>query len=45
MARLRLVDDAENNLQELKVKWWRQKANNRKEWASVIEEANILKGP
>jgi hypothetical protein len=28
-----VAEDAENVLQELKVKRWRQKTNNRDEWA------------
>jgi hypothetical protein len=35
----------ENYLWEMKVKRWRQKAFDREEWASVIQEAKALKGP
>jgi hypothetical protein len=31
-CRLRWVKDGENDLWELQVKKWRQKANNREEW-------------
>jgi hypothetical protein len=34
-----------NNLQEMKVKRWRQKAVDREEWASVIKEAKALREP
>jgi hypothetical protein len=34
----------ENCLRELKVKRWRQNANNREEWVFVAEEDKILKG-
>jgi hypothetical protein len=30
--RLRWLEDEENDIRELKVKRWRQKANNREEW-------------
>ena len=29
----------------MKVKKWRQKAVDREEWASVIKEAKVLRGP
>jgi len=29
----------------MKVKRWRQKAVDREEWASVIKEAKVLRGP
>jgi hypothetical protein len=41
-ATLRWLDDEENDLQEPKVKKWRQKANNRGEWASVIRRPRFL---
>jgi hypothetical protein len=37
------LKDVENDLRELKVKGWRQKANNREELASVAEEVDVLK--
>jgi hypothetical protein len=43
--KLRWLDDVENNLRVMKIKRWRKKAQNREEWASVIKEANVLKGP
>jgi hypothetical protein len=36
----------EDDLRELGVKWWRMKALEREEWASIIKEAKAkLKGP
>jgi hypothetical protein len=35
----------ENDLRVMKIKRWRKKAQNREEWASVIKEAKVLKGP
>jgi hypothetical protein len=35
----------ENDLRVMKIKRWRKKAQNRAEWASVIKEAKVLKGP
>ena len=43
--RLRWLDGAEEDLRQLKVKRWRQKALNREEWAVVIKEAKVLRGP
>jgi hypothetical protein len=40
-----LLDDVEKDLREMKVKRWRQNAVEREEWASVIREANALRGP
>ena len=37
--------DVEKELREMKVKRWRQKAVDRKEWASVIKEAKALRRP
>jgi hypothetical protein len=37
--RLRWLEDAENDLHELKVNRWRQKVNYGKEWASVTKQA------
>jgi hypothetical protein len=41
--RLRWLEDVEKDLQETKVKRWRQKAGDSKEWASVINlySANV----
>ena len=36
--------DGVEDLRQLKVKRWRQKALNREEWAVVIKEAKILRG-
>jgi hypothetical protein len=43
--RLRWLDDVENYLRVMKIKRWRKKAQNREEWAFVIKEAKVLKGP
>jgi hypothetical protein len=42
--RLRWLDDAEKDLQEMKVKSLLQKAVNKEEWASIIKEAKALRG-
>jgi hypothetical protein len=39
------VNDVENDLRSLKVKRWRQNANNREQWESVIKEAKVLGEP
>ena len=43
--RLRWLDGVEEDLRQLKVKRWRQKALNREEWEVVIKEAEVLRGP
>jgi hypothetical protein len=43
--RQRWLEDVNKNLRETKVKRWRQKAVDRAEWASVIEEAKVLRRP
>jgi hypothetical protein len=43
--KLRWLDDMENDLRVMKVKSWRKRAQNREEWASVIKEAKVLRGP
>jgi hypothetical protein len=43
--RLRWLDDVENYLRVIKIKRWRKKAQKREEWASIIKEAKVLKGP
>jgi hypothetical protein len=35
----------ENDLRVMKIKRWRKKAQNTEEWASIINEAKVLKGP
>jgi hypothetical protein len=37
------LEDAQNNLWEMKVIRWRQKAVDREEWASVIKEEEALR--
>jgi hypothetical protein len=44
MPTLRLQEYAENDLQALKVKRWRQMGNSREEWAYVVKEAKVLRG-
>ena len=42
--RLRWLEDVEKDLWEMKVKRWLQKAVDREEWASIIEETKAPKG-
>jgi hypothetical protein len=42
---VRWLEDVEEDVREMKVKRWRQGAVDREEWASVIKEANALRGP
>jgi hypothetical protein len=42
---LRWLEDVEEDLHEMKVKIWRQKAVDREEWASVVKEAKAVRGP
>jgi hypothetical protein len=39
---LRWLEDVEKDLQEMKVRRWREKAVGREEWASVIKEPKAL---
>jgi hypothetical protein len=39
------LEYVEKDQREMKVKRWRQKAVDREEWASVIKEAQALRGP
>jgi 3-methyladenine DNA glycosylase AlkD len=32
-------------LRKLKMQAWRQEVNNRDKWESVVEAANVLRGP
>jgi hypothetical protein len=44
--RLRWINDVEDDLRKLGVKWWRTKVLDRVEWASIIRGAKAkLKGP
>ena len=43
--RLRWLETVQNDLQEMKVKRWRQKALRREKWASIIKEAKAVRGP
>lgn len=40
--RMKWLEEAGNDLQEINVKGWRQKAVNRKEWVSVIKDAKAV---
>jgi hypothetical protein len=40
----RWLEDAENDLSELKVKKWKQMATNGDKLASVVKEVKVLKG-
>jgi hypothetical protein len=42
---LRWLEDVEEDLREMKVKKWRQKAVGMKEWAFVITEAKDVRVP
>jgi len=44
-TRLKWLEDVGKNRRELKVKGWRQKAVDREEWVSVIQQAKALRGP
>jgi len=44
-TRLRWLEEVGKDVRELKVKGWRQKAVNREEWVSVIQQAKALRGP
>jgi hypothetical protein len=41
-SRMRWLEDAENDLQELKMKRLNQKTNNKEEWTSAVKEAKVL---
>jgi hypothetical protein len=43
--RLRWLEDAENDLRELKMKMWRRKTYNTNECACVVKEAKVLREP
>jgi hypothetical protein len=42
---LRLLEDVENNLRELKMKSWRQKENNKRRLGVCVSGVRILRGP
>jgi hypothetical protein len=42
---LRYLENQENDLRELKAKRWKYMANDTEEWASVVNEAKVLRGP
>jgi hypothetical protein len=42
---VRWLEGVQKDLQEMKVKRWRQKKGDREEWASVIKEGKVLRGP
>jgi hypothetical protein len=39
---MRWLEEVGNDLQEMNVKGWRQKAVDRNEWASVIKDAKAV---
>ena len=43
--RLRWLEDVGKDLREMKAKKWREKAFDREEWAFVVKEAKVLRGP
>ena len=43
--RWRWLQAVGKDIQEIKVKRWRQRAVDREEWASVIKQATALRGP
>ena len=43
--RMRWLEDVEKDVLEMKVTRWRQGAVDREEWASVIKEIDVLRGP
>jgi hypothetical protein len=43
MARLRCLEDVENDLRVLKLKIWAQKANSREEWTTVVKDVEVLR--
>ena len=43
--RVRWMEDVGKDLREIMVKRWRQKADDRQEWASVFKQATALRGP
>jgi hypothetical protein len=45
MPRLRRLENIENHGRELKVKRMRHEAKNREEWAGIIMEAKVSRGP
>jgi hypothetical protein len=42
--RLRSLEDAENDLRDLKVKRWRQESNTTETWTCVVKEAKVVRG-
>jgi hypothetical protein len=43
MPRLRWEDDARNDLRKMRVKNWKQRAQERKQWKEIIEQAKTHK--
>ena len=43
--RMRWLEDVEKDVLEMKVTRWRQGAVDTEEWASVIKEIDVLRGP
>jgi hypothetical protein len=43
---LRWLDDVEDDIKALGIRWWRIKAQDRNEWTAIKREAKVkLKGP
>ena len=42
--RKRWLDDVERDLQQLNVRGWRRRAQDRTEWKKVVEQAKVLQG-
>jgi AAA+ ATPase superfamily predicted ATPase len=42
--RKRYLNDVEDDLKQLKVRGWRRKTRERKEWAKILKEAKALQG-
>jgi hypothetical protein len=42
--RMRWLDDVESDLKEMKVKGWKEKMRNRKQWRLVVKEAEAHPG-
>jgi hypothetical protein len=41
---MRWLDDVESDSKKMKVKGWKEKMKNRKEWGLVVEEAKVHPG-